>query len=504
MNRGIARSDRLGSRGGGARRPELASSRCGAMTMRAPQYPKGLRLEAFGSGMVGDVRELNIINHYVGMPPIDPAPALETAVFPIGSPSSSRCACSRRCTGGRAGSRSRRRVAMPIGILVDVQWWLYRFGHSLDPKAPIRLSRSRRSSSGRRRSATSITSSMISWGVVCLFAAAVCSSCWRERSGRRHEPARLSAAPCTGPGAVDRRLLRDRRRRGPAGYRVAQTPALQTRLDAAPRGSTVTVDGGIHRGPIVVRGPLTVVGGERRRDRRRRRGQRGHHRRRRRRLSRLHRSQQWPAGDRGSGGHQGHRQRASHRRQRRARRVLRHPLGDGGGHVVEDNRITPGEQHGARPGHGISAWHVHDSQLRRNHIADARDGIYLSFTDGVVVVRQRDHRLPLWTALDVLAARRLLGQRGDGQPARRRADELGPPGASRATASSSTARARRRMASCSRTSAISSRPATSSPPIASGSTPKACLDRPGREARLEAQRDRRQRSRRWRCRATPR
>ena len=25
---------------------------------------------------------------------------------------------------------------MPIGILIDLQWWLYRFGHSLDPKAP--------------------------------------------------------------------------------------------------------------------------------------------------------------------------------------------------------------------------------------------------------------------------------------------------------------------------------------------------------------------------------
>ena len=36
-------------------------------------------------------------------------------------------------------------------------------------------------------------------------------------------------------------------------------------------------------------------------------------------------------------------------------------VGDGGGHVVEDNRIAPGEQHGARPGHGISVWHVRDS-----------------------------------------------------------------------------------------------------------------------------------------------
>ena len=62
--------------------------------------------------------------------------------------------------------------------------------------------------------------------------------------------------------------------------------------------------------------------------------------------------------------------------------------------------------HGARPGHGISVWHAHDSQLRGNHISDARDGIYLSFTEGVVVSGNDDHTLPVRPALDVLAARR--------------------------------------------------------------------------------------------------
>jgi nitrous oxidase accessory protein len=52
---------------------------------------------------------------------------------------------------------------------------------------------------------------------------------------------------------------------------------------------------------------------------------------------------------------------------------------------VQDNRIVPGERHGARPGHGISAWHVQDTQLLRNRISEARDGILLSFTDRVVV-----------------------------------------------------------------------------------------------------------------------
>ena len=52
------------------------------LTMRAPQYPKGLRLHAYGTSMTGDVAELNILNHYIGMPPIE-IPAFETAVFPF-------------------------------------------------------------------------------------------------------------------------------------------------------------------------------------------------------------------------------------------------------------------------------------------------------------------------------------------------------------------------------------------------------------------------------------
>jgi nitrous oxidase accessory protein len=60
-------------------------------------------------------------------------------------------------------------------------------------------------------------------------------------------------------------------------------------------------------------------------------------------------------------------------------------IGNGSGIVVRGNRIVPGVNHGARPGHGISAWHVQDSTISDNHVADARDGIYLSFTERVVV-----------------------------------------------------------------------------------------------------------------------
>jgi len=355
-----------------------------SMTMRAPQYPKGLRLEAFGSGMVGDVRELNIINHYVGMPPIDPAPALETAAFPI-----ALTVVIALCLLSPVHRWARRLaltavVAMPIGILIDVQWWLYRYGHSLDPKAPIRLEPFTPLVIGSSTLGNFVTSSTVSWGVVCLLAAAAVLVLG-ERLSRRHEPRlhvsgavhRTAAASIVNFFAIALAVaLPD--------IAVAQTPALQARLDAAPRGSTVTVDGGVH-GPIIVRGPLSVVG--------------------------MNGALIDGAGAgsvvtiEGEGvvfrgftvrnsGRQVTEEAAGIKATGNGHRIAGNDvhdvyfgihLGDGGGHVVEDNRITPGVHHGARPGHGISAWHVHDSQLRRNRIADARDGIYLSFTDGVVV-----------------------------------------------------------------------------------------------------------------------
>jgi nitrous oxidase accessory protein len=60
-------------------------------------------------------------------------------------------------------------------------------------------------------------------------------------------------------------------------------------------------------------------------------------------------------------------------------------IGDGARAIVEGNQIRPGKQYGARPGHGINAWNLRDSRIAGNHVADARDGIYLSFTERVEV-----------------------------------------------------------------------------------------------------------------------
>jgi nitrous oxidase accessory protein len=58
-------------------------------------------------------------------------------------------------------------------------------------------------------------------------------------------------------------------------------------------------------------------------------------------------------------------------------------VGAGQGFVIQGNHVAPGERHGARPGHGISVWNARDTRIAGNRISDSRDGVYLSFAEGV-------------------------------------------------------------------------------------------------------------------------
>ena len=349
-----------------------------SMTMKAPQYRHGLRLTAYGTGMEGDLREINIINHYIGMATIDPRPALEVAMFPIGI-----ALLVALCLLAPLNRWIRRlaivaTVTMPIGILVDLQWWLYRFGHSLDPKAPIRMPAFTPLILGVSKLGNFVTTSTISWGVVCMIAAAVVLAFGgRIIAGRAKRTAPV-VQPRTIATAASALLVV-----GVATGANAQT--LQQRLDATPRGGTVVVEKGVYQGAVVIRGPLTVVG----------RGNpvidgqgKG--------------SVVTIAGDsvvlRGfairNSGRQVTEEAAGVSASGNGHVIEDNTIEDvyfgihlsgGRGHLIQRNRVIPGEHHGARPGHGLNVWNTQNSRFIGNQISDARDGIYLSFTDGVLV-----------------------------------------------------------------------------------------------------------------------
>ncbi|HUF24742.1 MAG TPA: nitrous oxide reductase family maturation protein NosD [Vicinamibacterales bacterium] len=359
------------------------------MTMRAPQYPKGLQLQAYGTGVEGDLKELNILNHYIGMRPLDPKPELETKLFPIAITTLIvLCLASplhrwiRRLAVTMA-------VAMPLGILADLQYWLYTYGHSLDPKAPIRLPPFTPLVLGQSTMGNFESTSMISTGLLCLIGAAAVLIAG-NRLARRLGPATSVrathiAAIATVIALAGLSVSPTSRLLAVTGTEPGSMQVLQSLIDAEPRGSVVTVPAGTYNGPITVRGPLTLVG------------------------------EGMPIVDGGGAGSvvtiegdgvvlRGFAIRNSGRNvteeaagikaSGEGHRIEWNDVRDvyfgihvsgGRGHVIEHNVVAPGVEHGARPGHGISVWNTSGTRVAYNTITEARDGVYLSFTKDVTV-----------------------------------------------------------------------------------------------------------------------
>lgn len=107
----------------------------------SPQYPKGLKLVISLSGVTGDVSEINIINHYIGMSHLDEAATLERAWGGYLVGGLCVAAIATILFVGRRLNALPALVALgfPIGFIADTMYWLYSFGHVLDPKAPVHI-----------------------------------------------------------------------------------------------------------------------------------------------------------------------------------------------------------------------------------------------------------------------------------------------------------------------------------------------------------------------------
>lgn len=107
----------------------------------APQYPNGLVLDISLTGLGGDYKEINMLNHYIGMKGLDEAAAIERklAVYGVGVVAVLSTALLLI-----VGKRWNWLVllpglAFPAGFVGDSMFWLYHFGHSMDPKAPLNI-----------------------------------------------------------------------------------------------------------------------------------------------------------------------------------------------------------------------------------------------------------------------------------------------------------------------------------------------------------------------------
>ncbi len=110
----------------------------------APQYPEGLSMQIWLYKITGDLKTINILNHYIGMMPIEPEGLAELRLFPY-------------IFGGLAilgplvALINKRWVlhvatacvfATALLSLVDFYQWEYRYGHDLSEDAPMKFEES--------------------------------------------------------------------------------------------------------------------------------------------------------------------------------------------------------------------------------------------------------------------------------------------------------------------------------------------------------------------------
>lgn len=111
------------------------------MELEAPQYPNGLFLTAYVNHLSGDVKEIDGLNHYIGMRPLGEAAAFEKAA------SIWAVIAMFLLVEGAAFVHSKWAVLLalpaigfPIGFLGDLYFWMRTFGLNLDPQAPLSAS----------------------------------------------------------------------------------------------------------------------------------------------------------------------------------------------------------------------------------------------------------------------------------------------------------------------------------------------------------------------------
>lgn len=112
-----------------------------AFWLYAPQYPKGLKLVISLTGMGGDVHEIDLLNHYIGMKHLADAAPTERQLAGFGIAAISVLTMVALTVAGKKLNKliAVPAIALPLGFLADSFYWLYTFGHDLDPKAPLRI-----------------------------------------------------------------------------------------------------------------------------------------------------------------------------------------------------------------------------------------------------------------------------------------------------------------------------------------------------------------------------
>lgn len=109
--------------------------------IEAPQYPEGLELTIFLGKIGGNLQQINLLNHYIGMKHITPASIPELRIMPFVVVALAGLGLVVAWIGRRWAVAAWLAVLGVAGAagLVDFYLWSYDYGHNLDPNAPIKV-----------------------------------------------------------------------------------------------------------------------------------------------------------------------------------------------------------------------------------------------------------------------------------------------------------------------------------------------------------------------------
>ncbi|MGZ3773884.1 MAG: hypothetical protein ACXVCY_03255 [Pseudobdellovibrionaceae bacterium] len=105
----------------------------------APQYPEGLGLKIWLTKVTGDLDNINLLNHYIGMHPIKPNEIPELKLFTYFFSGLIALMLVVALLGKRVFlfAFSVIFVLFSFGALYDFYSWEYKYGHELNPNAAI-------------------------------------------------------------------------------------------------------------------------------------------------------------------------------------------------------------------------------------------------------------------------------------------------------------------------------------------------------------------------------
>lgn len=175
------------------------------INMKAPQYPQGLDLYIYSYKVDGgndgnDVQEINVLNHYIGMAPIDRAALSDLDWIPFLFAALIILAL-RTAVIGKVSSLLDLLVITTYAGLFGfgrLYYKLYTFGHNLDPKAPVTVEPFMPVLWGQKQIANFLTAAAPALGTwyVAIFATGVALLLLAHLViGRRQHVAATAAAP---------------------------------------------------------------------------------------------------------------------------------------------------------------------------------------------------------------------------------------------------------------------------------------------------------------------